>query len=232
MALNKIAFWLNILLLFLLLELYLIFRNLPVTIFLSVIFLVMQFASRLYDTKEKIFFGFFVPLWLLTLSWSQPIFGQFIILTGLLSYILLTYQSKPLWRESVELFFLFVIFLNFYVFGGTLPLSYGLVFLGAGLFLFFGIWNHLKGVLSGHASIKFLAIILTVLVMEWLLSFQFLPQGYFSLSVSTLILYFVSTKTLQYILGGSATPSKLIYQALIGLFLILIVLVSSGIRPR
>lgn len=162
-----------------------------------------------------------------TLLWSQWVSGQVFLALGLAAVLVLTGRwsprkiSPPTLLDACILAYLFLVFLNFYLFQSQTPFSYGIIYAVAILLVFLGLRQILPA--------GFGAWIAALLVSEFIFALHFLPFGYITLSVTSLIAAYAAVILLR---QRNSAGRQLALELAAMTALILAIFAVSGIRPR
>jgi len=228
---RRIFFWLSVGFLFLLFEGAFLFRLEAIIFVFTLLFGVAALARRREPLENRIVLSLIPLIGFFVLAWARSFFAQGAILVLLWSYIELYRKEKTAWREPALLALLFLLCANFFVFRGALPASYGISFFLTALTGFAIVSLHIHTAFPEREEKKFLSLLLSALLAEWLLVMQFLPQGYLSLALASLVFYLTA---LHWLRKRNATllPKRIALELGASAALILLILLSGGIRPR
>jgi hypothetical protein len=231
-AKSKLFPWSGAFLLLLLLEAEFFFAGLfPFIGWFLVSITIFIFSKRSF--QERILLSLVGFLGLLSVSWSQVFFSQVIVACFLFLWWVFSAENRShSLRETALFLFLFFLFTNFFIFRSTIPGSYGLLILAALVILSFVIQLHLSFSVQHTINFRLAAMILTVLTVEALAVFRFLPQGYFTLGLITLIFYVLIYRLTPRIISFTLEKKRIFWEAGFALLAILLLFLSAGIRPR
>jgi len=213
--------------LFLALGEWLIFRAAPLVFVGAFIFAAFESVRFKKNWRHGLLVFATAAISFTTLLWSKWLAGQFFLVLGLAAWLALTGRwsprkiAPPVMLDACVFLYLFLVFLNFYLFQSQTPISYGVVYAAAILLVFLGLRQILP------AGFGVLAAVL--LVAEFIFVLHFLPFGYTALSTATLIAAYAITAILRQ--RNAPTRQLAVELAVLG-GLVLVIFAASGIRPR
>lgn len=228
----RIRLWVSLAILGILLEAGALFPFHPAVLVAGAIFFLIEVLRPKAAWPARILRAALPLLGIFTVSWATPLFSQAFIVSILFLYRSLGEESSLKRERANLLFFLFLIFLNFYVFRATLPKTFGLVFLFVLPLIFLAATKFVDTAFTGAANRKLIALILTVLSAEWLIILYFLPQGYLSLALVSLVFFLLPAEGLSFGVLGTPPKERLGWELVGGFLLAVLLLLSGGIRPR
>jgi len=229
---KRFFFWLELGIFLVLAEFSLFFGRSPALLVAGFIFLIFPLFFSGRPWLERLIAGLILPLAFASLSWSRLVFGELIIASLTLSYAKLRSRRRPRALSEVEvLWLLFLTLLNFFVFRSLVPVSYGLIFLAGSIFIFLLISYQLTRTMGMGEGFKFTAAIVSILVYEIIIVLNFLPHGYISLSLVTLIIYFLISRLVRDYFFRKLDYRKLVRQVTLGILIVILIFLSAGAKP-
>lgn len=190
----------------------------------AVIFALVQTLVSKKIWHRKFLILTFVAVSFLVLMWSQFWAGQVFLILSLASFMILSEHREDRVQASI-FFYIFLVFLNFYILQSQTPLSYGLIYLGVLGLIFLAAKNLIDS--------SFAAIIMTFILAQFIFVMNFLPHGYFALATVSLLATYVLFSVLKDQIKYQSRRYRGAALKLLGFMaLIILILITSGIRPR